>query len=140
MFYQELNCYGLFVGLLIATNIKAQKPIGSPIYSKSTVAIRNSAGNEKVYCSPYTKTKYKIQILRNKITITRMYKEYKDVFMGTIKNGKIYSNDPNERNVKQAWGKYYKPGKDNFSILNIENGEYEWFYLCTSNNHLTLKK
>ncbi|MBD0369189.1 MAG: hypothetical protein ICV53_24200 [Flavisolibacter sp.] len=69
-----------------------------------------------------------------------MYKEYKDVFMGTIKNGKVYSNDPNERNVKQAWGKYYKLGKDNFSILNIENGEYEWFYLCTSNNHLTLKK
>ncbi|HNP24859.1 MAG TPA: hypothetical protein PKL37_22475 [Panacibacter sp.] len=66
----------------------------------------------------------------NKIKITRLYKEYKDVITGVIKNGKIYSNDPNEKNFKPVWGKYYKLVKENFGVLNIENGDYEWFSEC----------
>jgi hypothetical protein len=85
---------------------------------------------EKTYCSPFAKTKYKLLITKDKIRITRLYKEYKDVFRGIIKKGKIYSNDPNEKSFKPVWGKYYKLEKNNFGILNIENGDYEWFSEC----------
>lgn len=85
---------------------------------------------EKTYCSPFAKTKYKLLINKDKIRITRLYKEYKDVFTGVLKKGKIYSNDPNEKKFKSVWGKYYKLSKEGFSILNIENGDYEWFSEC----------
>src|SRR5215213_8077704 len=55
-----------------------------------------SAQNEKTYCSPFAQTKYKVQITKNKIRITRLYKEYKEVITGLLKSGKIYSNDPAE--------------------------------------------
>lgn len=85
---------------------------------------------EKVYCSSYAKTKYRVQITKGKITITRLYKEYRYVITGKLKNGKIYSDDPNEKNFRPVWGKYYLLGKNSFSVLNIENGEYERFTLC----------
>jgi hypothetical protein len=89
-----------------------------------------SAQNKKTYCSPFAQTKYKVQITKNKIRITRLYKEYKEVITGLIKGGKIYSNDPGEKDFKPVSGRYYKLGKDSFSVLNIENGEYEQFTLC----------
>lgn len=107
-------------GHRLRTNIEA---------SKSNHA---SIDKEKTYCSPYAKTKYKVLISKEKIKITRLYLEYKDVFTGIIKNGKIYSNDPNEKNYKPVWGKFYKLNKTGFGVLNIENGDYEWFSLCNN--------
>ncbi|MFL5740408.1 MAG: hypothetical protein ACJ75B_09345 [Flavisolibacter sp.] len=86
--------------------------------------------NEKLYCSDYAKSKYKILISGSKIKITRLYKEYVESFSGTIKNGKIYSNNPDEITVKDIKGKYYKFQDSYFGVLNIENGDYEWFSLC----------
>src|SRR5215212_7157249 len=86
--------------------------------------------NEKLYCSDYAKSKYKILILGSKIKITRLYKEYVETFSGTIKNGKIYSDHPDEKTVKDIKGKYYKFQDGYFGVLNIENGDYEWFSLC----------
>lgn len=85
---------------------------------------------EKTYCSAFAKTKYKLLINKDKIKITRLYKEYKDVFTGVIKRGKIYSNDPNEKSFKPVWGKLYKLENGSFGVLNIENGDYEWFTEC----------
>src|SRR5829696_3846629 len=85
---------------------------------------------EKLYCSPWAKTKYKVLITGSKIKITRLYKEYVDVITGNWKNGKIYSNDPAEKGLKALSGKYYKLKGSTFSVLNIENGEYEAFILC----------
>lgn len=85
---------------------------------------------EKTYCSPFAKTKYKLLINKNKVRITRLYKEYRDVFTGVIKKGRIYSNDPNEKNFKPAWGKLYQLEKGRFGVMNIENGDYEWFSEC----------
>src|SRR5215212_5909371 len=86
--------------------------------------------NEKIYCSDFVKTKYKLLINGNKIKITRLYKEYTSTYTGVIKNGKIYSNDPDEKSLKDVWGRYYKLVGKNFGVLNIENGDYEWFTLC----------
>lgn len=91
---------------------------------------KNSAPKEKIYFSNSAKTKYKILITGSSIKITRLYKEYVDVIMGTLKNGKIYSNDPNEKSFKPVWGKYYKLKDNNFGVLNTANGDYEWFTLC----------
>ena len=86
--------------------------------------------NEKLYCSDFAKSKYKIMISGTKIKITCLYKEYVETFSGTIKNGKIYSNNPDEITVKDIKGKYYKFQDGYFGVLNMENGDYEWFSLC----------
>jgi hypothetical protein len=85
---------------------------------------------EKLYCSDFAKTKYKLLKTGTKIKITRLYKEYVDHYTGILKNGKIYSNDPNEKNLKDVWGRYYKLDGKNFGVLNVENGDYEWFVEC----------
>lgn len=84
----------------------------------------------KLYCSDFAKTKYKLSTDGSKITITRFYKEYTDKYSGIIKHGKIYSNNPDEKNIKNLQGKYYKLEGKNFGVLNIENGDYEWFTEC----------
>lgn len=85
---------------------------------------------EQTYCSSYEETRYKVLINKNKIRITRLYKEYKEVFTGTLSKGKIYSNDPNEKKSKETAGKYYKLQGKYFGVLNSENGDYDWFTLC----------
>jgi hypothetical protein len=89
-----------------------------------------SAKSENLFCSGFGKTKYKLLINGNKIKIIRLYKEYTSTYTGVIKNGKIYSNDPDEKSLKDVWGKYYKLVGKNFGVLNIENGDYEWFTEC----------
>lgn len=85
---------------------------------------------EKLYCSDFAKTKYRISTTGNKIKITRLYKQYTDSYTGIIKNGKIYSDNPDEKNLKDLRGRYYKLEGKNFGVLNIENGDYEWFTEC----------
>lgn len=113
-----------------ASNVEAKE--GNRPQNNIAVLKTNDASidKEKTYCSPYAKTKYKLLINKEKVRITRLYKEYKDVFTGVIKNGKIYSNDPEEKKFKPVWGKYYKLSKEGFSVLNIENGDYEFFSEC----------
>ncbi|MEJ7830607.1 MAG: hypothetical protein WKF91_20525 [Segetibacter sp.] len=118
---------GIYV--LFTSSSKADVKKRNVFTNTITVLANNhvSGEKEKTYCSPYAKTKYKLLINKDKIRITRLYKEYKDVFIGVIKIGKIYSNDPDEKNFKPVWGKLYKLDGKNFGILNIENGDYEWF-------------
>lgn len=122
-----LSTYVIFAFTLKIEARSESKSIYSfPVFGTNHVAVEK----EKTYCSPYAKTKYKLLINKGKVRITRLYKEYKDVFTGVIKNGKIYSNDPEEKKFKPVWGKYYKLSKEGFSVLNIENGDYEWFSEC----------
>ena len=85
---------------------------------------------EKLYCSDFAKTKYELSITGTKIKITRFYKEYTDSYTGIIKKGKIYSDNPDEKNLKDLHGRYYKLEGIFFGVLNIENGDYEWFTEC----------
>lgn len=89
-----------------------------------------SSENEKIYCSDFAETKYRLLITGTKIKIIRLYKEYADNYNGVIKNGKIYFNNSDEKNLKDLRGKYYKLEGKNFAVLNIENGDYEWFAEC----------
>lgn len=89
-----------------------------------------SVKGEKIYCSPTGKTKYKLLITGSTIKITRLYQQYVDIYNGTLKNGKIYTNDPEEKRSKVIWGKFYKLQGTNFGVLNIANGDYEWYKLC----------
>jgi hypothetical protein len=118
--------------LVAAPFAEADAKEGNRLQNSIAVFRSNNASidKERTYCSPFAKTKYKLLINKGKVKITRLYKEYKDVFTGVIKNGKIYSNDPEEKKFKPVWGKYYKLSKEGFSVLNIENGDYELFSLC----------
>jgi hypothetical protein len=50
--------------------------------------------------------------------------------MGSIKNGKIYSNDLLERNNKMLAGKVYVFKNNTLQILTSEGGEYDEFTEC----------
>jgi hypothetical protein len=116
-------CFGSF--LCRASSIELS--ITDTIPKKTKAVATKSV---QVYCSDFAKTKYKLVVTGSKIKITRFYKEFTDSYSGTIENGKIYSNDPNEKSLKDVWGRYYKLEGRNFGVLNIENGDYEWFAEC----------
>jgi hypothetical protein len=121
----------LVLGLLTATKFCRAGTCNYPVADSVPYKIKLAPSvNEKLYCSGIAKTRYKLAITGNKIKITRLYKEYVDSYTGLIKNGKIYSNDPNEKNLKDVQGKYYKLEGKNFGVLNTENGDYEWFVEC----------
>ena len=121
----------VLLALLTTTNFcragNCNYPVVDSVPHKNKIA---PSRNEKLYCSDVAKTRYKLAITGNKIKITRLYKEYVDSYTGFIKSGKIYSNDPDEKNLKDVHGKYYKLKGKNFGVLNIENGDYEWFVEC----------
>lgn len=127
LFIALLGIYALFT-----SSLKADANKRNVFKNAITILANNhvSGEKEKTYCSPFAKTKFKLLVTKDKIKITRLYKEYKDVFTGIIKKGKIYSNDPIEKNFKPVWGKLYKLEKSGFGVLNIENGDYEWFSEC----------
>ena len=116
-----------FFNLAHATNCNSHL-----IFTTDSIPKKYKAPDKKgkLYCSDLAKTKYKLLLTGTKIKITRLYKEYVDNYTGVLKNGKIYSNDPNEKNLKDVWGRYYKLDGKNFGVLNIENGDYEWFTEC----------
>jgi hypothetical protein len=117
-----------FFNLAHAANCNSYLIVTTDTIPKKSEIINSK--NEKLYCSDFAKTKYKLLIAGTKIKITRLYKEYVDHYTGILKNGKIYSNDPNEKNLKDVWGRYYKLDGKNFGVLNIENGDYDWFVEC----------
>jgi hypothetical protein len=87
---------------------------------------------KKRFCSLYRKTIYELSITGSAIKIISLYKEYTSVIKGTIKKGKIYSNDPQEKMFKDYNGKVYLLNKkgDYFRVLNAENGDYDDFTPC----------
>lgn len=84
----------------------------------------------KLYCSNFVNSRYRLSITTNKITIVRLDKGPAKTFHGILKNGKIYSDDADERKAKENRGRYYKLEAGNFGVLNVENGDYEWFVEC----------
>jgi len=83
----------------------------------------------KIFCSDYRKTKYKLSINGNEITIIAIYNG-EHTIKGIIKNGKIYSNDPFEKNNKMLAGKVYVFKNSTFKILTSEGGKYDEFNEC----------
>ncbi len=83
----------------------------------------------KLFCAAYRKTKYRIHIEGNDITITAIYNG-ENTIKGVIRNGRIYSNDPFEKNNKMLTGKVYVLKNNTFRVLTSEGGEYDEFTEC----------
>src|SRR5215217_4450355 len=74
---------------------------------KSHIATATPFQGKKRFCSVYRKTIYELSIKGTAVTIKYLYKEYTSVVKGTIRNGKIYTNDPQEKMFKEYIGKVY---------------------------------
>ena|SRR6266487_4564620 len=83
----------------------------------------------KLFCSLYRKTKYRLFIKRNEISITTIYNG-ENTIKGVIKNGKIYSNNPLEKGNKMLAGEVYLLKNNTFRVLTSEGGEYDEFTKC----------
>jgi hypothetical protein len=99
------------------------KNINNHVYRQKSVSER------KIYCCTFCKTRYEIVKVGNKITIISIYKERRNTIHGIIKNGKIYSDDSNEKSSKQQ-GKIYSLKGNIFRVKNLENGEYDDYVIC----------
>ncbi|MEP6844521.1 MAG: hypothetical protein ABI861_00890 [Panacibacter sp.] len=85
---------------------------------------------EKKFCCDYRKfTHYKVVIKGSNVAITCYYKDVVSNYRGVIKNGKVYSDNPDEKRNKDFAGNFYLIDKDRFWI-NTGNGEYDEFYEC----------
>ena len=108
--------------LVSASALKAQ-----PNKSHKTVA--TPFQGTKTFCSFTGKSKYTVTIKGSGATLLYSYKEYTTKVLGTFKNGKIYTNDPYEKQSKTG-GRYYLVTKDMVRVLNLENGDYEEYDVC----------
>ncbi len=83
----------------------------------------------KLFCSVYRKTRYRLFIKGNEISITAIYNG-ENTIKGVIKNGKIYSNNPLEKGNKMLAGEVYLLKNNTFRVLTSEGGEYDEFTKC----------
>jgi hypothetical protein len=82
------------------------------------------------YCDYLKPLKFKISITGFNVTITKYYdKEKPKVVKGIYRKGKLFTNDPVEKQF-HAGGKYYVLYTTSFGINNLEGGDYEYFELC----------
>jgi hypothetical protein len=88
-----------------------------------------SISERKIYCCTYCQTRYEIVKMGNKITIISIYKDRRNTIHGITKNGKIYTDDLNEKSSKQQ-GKIYSLKGNTFRVKNLENGEYDDYIIC----------
>jgi hypothetical protein len=83
----------------------------------------------KIFCSFTGKSKYTVTVQGSKAIMVYSYKEYTTRVSGNFKNGKLYTNDPYEKQSK-AGGRYYLISKEMVRVLNLENGDYEEYNIC----------
>lgn len=113
----------VFVLFVSIVNINAQ----SSITHKSVVIPFQGA---KGFCEFYQKSKYIVTIKNNIVIITFIHNQDTSRVNGKIINGKLYTDDSEEKKNKNLAGKYYLLTKDMIRILNIENGDYNEYDLC----------
>ena len=102
-----------------------------PNENRSKQALKQKSFTEsKVYCCNYCEAKYEIINRSNKLTIIYIYKDRRNTIHGIIKNGKIYSDDPEENIYKSQAGEIYRLKNNAFIVKHIENGEYDYYALC----------
>ena len=88
------------------------------------------ARSKKIYCCPYNRTIYEIIRSGNRLSLTSIYKTYRKTIHGILKNGKIYSNDPDEKLFPSQAGKIYVFYGKTLRVKNLENGDYDDFTEC----------
>jgi hypothetical protein len=85
--------------------------------------------SRRLYCCTFCEAKYEIIQRKQKLTINWIYKEKVRKIEAKLVKGKIYSDDPNEKEYKQQGMLYILKGKL-FRVKHIENGEYDDYTLC----------
>lgn len=116
------------VNTSITEQVKFSRNNTDSMPSKNIIK-KKSISDEKIYCCTYCRTKYDIIRQGSSITIISIYNEHTNTIHGTVRNGKIYSDDPNEKSFKQT-GKLYSLTGNTFRVKNPENGDYDDSILC----------
>ncbi len=84
----------------------------------------------KEFCEFYQRSKYLVTIKSNIVKIFFIENNDTTRVNGKIINGKLYTDDAEEKNNKSLAGKYYLLTKDMIRILNTENGDYGEYDVC----------
>jgi hypothetical protein len=101
-----------------AQNSTAHKPVTAPFQGT------------KEFCEFYQKSKYIVTIKNNIALINFIYQQDTSIIHGKIINGKLYTDDADEKANKKFAGKYYLLTKNMIRILNTENGDYNEYDVC----------
>jgi len=64
------------------------------------------------------------------VVIICTYQGTSNTVRGKIKNGRLYTDDAEEKSNEKLAGKYYLLSKDRIRILNTENGDYLEYDTC----------
>ena len=108
---------------LIAGNVNAQN-------SNAHNAVVAPFQGTKEFCEFYQRSKYLVTIKSNVVNIFFIKNNDTSKVNGKIINGKLYTDDTEEKSNKSLAGKYYLLTKDMIRILNTENGDYDEYDMC----------
>ena len=78
----------------------------------------------KEFCSFLKPVKFMVTITGSKVKIIYTNNESSDTTNGVFKNGKLYTDDSNEKTY-HVQGKYYLLTKSYLRINNLEGGDYD---------------
>jgi hypothetical protein len=84
----------------------------------------------KKFCSYTHRSTYTITIKGINTEILYSYNDDTTIIKGTFRNGKLYTNDSDEKKNKNLAGKYYQLTTNAFRILNAESGDYDEYHVC----------
>jgi len=118
---KTVTVYIIFT-MFAAINVNAQ----NSNTTKSTAPFQGT----KEFCEFYQRSKYLVTIKGNIVTIFFIENNDTTRVNGKIINGKLYTDDQDEKSNKTLSGKYYLLTKDMIRILNTENGDYYEYDVC----------
>jgi hypothetical protein len=98
----------------------------STAHTLSTIPFQGT----KEFCESYRNSKYIVNVKNNIVIISLVYKEDTSIVHGKIINGKLFTDDREEKSDKRLAGKYYLLTKEMIRILNTENGDYDEYDVC----------
>jgi hypothetical protein len=120
-----MSLYKVFIIAVISFTINNAAGQSSNKSELSTAPFQGT----KTYCSFLKPVKFIVTVRQNLVTIICNYKDESDTTTGKFINGKLYTNDVNEKKFHVA-GKYYIINKEYLRINNLEGGDYNEYDVC----------
>jgi hypothetical protein len=87
---------------------------------------------KRTFCSAFKPVQYEVSVKGNAVLMYYVYKNDKQKITGIYRNGKLYTDDPDERTYNMR-GKYYVLTKNSLRRNNLEGGDYVEYAICTNN-------
>jgi hypothetical protein len=103
------------------------------IFAQKTATTKTAAApfqGMKKFCSYAHNSTYTITVRGISVKIVFRYNNDSTTIQGTLKNNKLYTNDPDEKANKNLAGKYYLLTATTFRIINTESGDYDDYHIC----------